>query len=606
MSSAQAEREDRDQRNMEAMVRRLLRRTNDSYRLAAFPLAQTLCQASGIPNAQLALRHVVEAAFKNAPHEAQLRDLILASDLDAHLSRTESAAQLRVSRRHLQRYRAQAVSILARHIRDLIGPIALVSADGESLGDPLDILAEMVSEFDPKMASELCRFGSDKLAARADILELRSRVEAGKDIDELPASARGTPSRSLIAVLHAQSKQLSGNEAGAREALRPVLTDSQRDLRHDYAAQFELEWLMFLRARHHGDASEGARVATNLRRIAQDRAPWRSRALLAQAEARLRLGMTREARDLLDESQRLNLQRLAIEPLASSSVLRAEIAFADGDDTEAERLASGAYIVLRNRHYDSYRCLATIARARLRLGRPWTCSHDLSSLAPSAWDCVGVGIERARHLHDDGFTDDARECAAEAFRVSLALGYQGLAARAAATIAATLDEASQTRRKWFLRALRHLLPTRDQLLACDLYPSTNVRMDDASLGSFNDEVVDEIYTGLLTLVPQLGLEAEHDGLSARAYLRHLGHYVLGIRPSPERLTHAAEAVGNDSKAFAQFMLRFLDDVAAVLRPVFIALAHRRRRDDVLSRFNDALADFQSRARPRAHKQFLVG
>ena len=78
-------------------------------------------------------------------------------------------------------------------------------------------------------------------------------------------------SRSLLAVLQAQSKQINGKEQEAKEALRPVLLDRDRDLAYDSEALFELEWLTFLRGRHRGDAAEMQRTATSLLRIAQDR-----------------------------------------------------------------------------------------------------------------------------------------------------------------------------------------------------------------------------------------------------------------------------------------------------------------------------------------------
>ncbi len=602
---APSEREARDQQNMEALVRRLLRRSVDSYRLAAFPLAQALCRATGIANAQLALRHVVEAAFKNAPHEVHLRELILSSDLDAHLSRTESAARLQVSRRHLQRYRAQAVSILAAHIRELVKSVAFATTQGESLADPLDILAEMISTFEPGAAARLCRFAGPDSVSRAELLEVRSRLEAGNELGDLPEEARSAPSRSLLAVLHAQSKQINGKEREAKEALRAVLTDRARDIAYDSEALYELEWLTFLRARHHGNAAEMSRVAGNLRRIAQDRAGWRSRALLAQAESCLRLGKAREATELLDAAERLNLQTSAIGQLASTTALRAEIALLRGDDILAERLASGAYLVLRGRHYDSYGCLVTIARARIRLSKPWTCGNALDPLDGAAWDRVRANVESARHLRDDGFVERARTCAEQAYRHCLLSGFEGVAARAAATIGATFDDDAQTRREWYLKALSHLLATRDQFAACDLFPRDGDRADVPVLGSFERDAADVVYAGLVAAIPQLGMEPNGEAATARAYLKHLGRYVAGLTESPRYASEAADRLGDDSRAFVQFVLRFTDDVAEIVRPFFLAIASARHRSGVESRVQRALADFADRVRP-GEGQFLVG
>jgi hypothetical protein len=595
----------RDQRNTEALVRRLLRRSADSYRLAAFPLAQALCRATGIANAQLALRHVVEAAFQNAPHEAHLRELIL-SDLDAHLSRTESAAQLQVSRRHLQRYRAQAVSILARHIREVVRPVAFATDDGESLADPLDVLAEMIARFEPATAAKLCRLGSPESASRAGVLEIRSHVEAGNELREAPDAARLQASRSLLAVLQAQSKQINGKEREAKEALRPVLLDRDRDLAYDSEALFELEWLTFLRARHRGDAAEMHRTATSLLRIAQDRSLWRSRALLALAESQIRLGRITNALNTLDAAERLNLQTSAIGQLASTTALRAEVALVRGDDTMAERLASGAYVVLQGRHYDSFGCLATIARARLRLNKPWTCGESLEPLGQDAWDRVRVDVECARHLRDDGFLERAGTAAAQAYRASVHSGFEGLAARAAASAGAIFDESSLSRREWYLRALSHLLATRDHFIAVDLFAPTSDRVDERPLGSFDEDAAGAVYSGLARAIPQLGMEPNGDGAAARVYLKHLGQYVAGMVESPKRLRQAADVLGDDSRAFVQFVLRFTDDVADIVRPAFLAIVNGRHRFDVDTRLQEALTDFAARVRPAGERQFLVG
>jgi hypothetical protein len=605
MTLAPNERDAPDQAHMEALVRRLLRRTGDSYRLASLPLVQALCRATGISNAQLAVRHVIEAAFRNAPHEAELRDLILASDIDAHLTRTESAARLRVSRRHLQRYRAQAVSILATHVRELIGPIALITSEGEQLGDPLDMLAEMISKIEPGMAATLSRFGSPRMAAIADVLDIRSRVEAGREIDDAPALPPGL-SRPLFAVFRAQSKQINGKGIEAREALRPVLTGDHRGLVWDAEARFELEWLTFLRARHRGDAHEAWCSASNLRRIAQDRAAWRSRALLAQTESEIRLGRTWEARAILREAERLNLLTSAISQLTSAGALRAEIAFCNGEDELSDRLASGAYVVLRGRHYDAYRCLVTIARARFRLGKRWNAGDNVSELGPCAWDRLNVTIEHARHLTADGLTGPARDCATQAFSACLSLGYRGLASRAAATIGATFTERSGARRAWYLRALSLLIATRDQFNACDLFARTNAQADKLPLGCFDEDVADALYCGLLDSIPHLRTDSERDGRAARDYLMQLGRYVLGLEELPTSLNDAAEAVAARANAFASFVLRFLDDFAAIVRPVFEATVDFRHRTGVASRLNAAIVEFGRRARAHDHQQYMVG
>jgi hypothetical protein len=586
---------------MEGAVRRLLRRSNDSYRLAAFPLAQALCQATGIANAQLALRHVVEAAFKNTPYESQLRELILKSAVEAHLSRTEAAAQWQVSRRHFQRYRANAVSILTAHIRELVKSVAFADTEGNGLSDPLDILATMIGTFEPVAAAQLARFGSCEFASRAYVLEMRGRLEAGQELHDSASEIPSERSRSLFAVLCAQSKQLNGKETEARVALRPLLTDQNRNLASDAEALFELEWLAFLRARHRGDTADMSRSAGNLRRIALDRSGWRSRALLAEAESSIRFGRIAEATELLDAAERLNLQAHAIGRLASTTALRAEVALLRGDDILAERLAEGAYLVLRGRHYDSYGCLTTVARARFRLKKPWRDPLGAASLSAASWDRMRISIENARHFYAAGCGDSARALAQEVFDRCVLAGFQGLTARAAATVGATFEAGSRLQREWYLKALSCHLTTRDHFTARDLFLDSG----DARSIWFDVDVTAIVYASLVTTIPQLGIDSSCK-TAAIGYLKQLGQYVLGAGDSPKRLEEAQERLNGASRSFTQFLLRFRNEATDVLLPAFIAIGNARNDSGVESRLRNALDVLGDQANPFDARQFLVG
>jgi len=596
------DREDRERRTLEATVRRLLRRSTDSYRLAAFPLAQALCQATGIANAQLALRHVVEAAFRNTPQENQLRDLVLQSDLDCDLSRTESAARWQVSRRHFQRYHAQAVSIVTAHIRELVKPMAHASLDGEGLSDPLDILSTMLAPFEPAAAARLASLGSPDFATGAYVLSVRARVEAGHEVLDIPDEMRLGRSRSLLAVLQAQSKQLNGKEDEAKGALRSMLTDPDRDPAYDAEALFELEWLAFLRARHRGDTSDMSRSANNLRRIAQDRFNWRSRAFLAEAETHIRFGRILDATNLLDDVERLSMQTHRIGLLASTTALRAEAALSVGDHSSAERLAQGGYLVLQGRHYDSYGCLATIARVRLRLCKTWTLPSD-TTIGVGAWDRVRLVVENARHLCARGLHESAGLQAREAFDAAIRSGFRGLAARAAATLGALAPANTQVRRDWLLKAFAHHLVTRDRYAACDLFSE----IEELESQSFHDDTASAIYAALVAAIPQLGIDPYDSKDAATNYLKHLGRYVLATgEPSPA-LDEAQDACATDARSFAQFLLRFQSDAADIICAASIALSpNRDDHRNVEVRLQMALETFAQRVRPVAMRQFLVG
>jgi D-Tyr-tRNAtyr deacylase len=123
----------------------------------------------------------------------------------------------------------------------------------------------------------------------------------------------------------------------------------------------------------------------------------------------------------------------------------------------------------------------------------------------------------------------------------------------------------------------------------------------------DDELAGRLYAGLQTAIPQLHMEAEAEAPAARAFLKHLADYVLGLRPFPDKFNHAIVDIGADAGSFAQFMLRFLDDVAEILHPAFTAMASPHRRAGMDQRLSVALRHFAKAARPCGGvRQFLVG
>jgi len=584
---------------MEADVRRLLRRANDSLRLAAFPLAQRLCDLTDIPAPRDALRHVIASAFRGVWPDTRMRDLLLTADLDERVFRSETAAHLQVSTRHLQRRRAKAVSILATYVRSLIDERDATGEERDRLpADPLETIAELVADIEPGVAARIFRLGGPRSAERADVLTARAAVDSGHDAEEpLVAQRAFSP---LFAVLRAQSKTINGKDDEARQELLPIFTRAARDRTDASELRLELEWLAFLRSRYVGHVPEMERVATNLDRLAQTSPAWATRSLLAQAEARLRAGRLNDATALLDIAERQGLRCLALRQLASSSVLRAEIALQRGDDSVAERFAAGAHAILAGRHSDAYRCQATAARAALRLGNP--CDHhgNVAGLAPAAWDRVAIEIEHARYLSATGSGELARECANYSYEIALARRYRGLAARAAATIAATFDRRSRLRRRWCVRALTHLLTTRDRSVGCDLY------LPEAQI-AFDRDVPEALYEGLRDAIPPLPPAADAEAGAARAFLAHVSAYVLGHADLDDRLHRTIEAAVRESERFCQYVLYFLDDATDVLETAFAAIAGSEQRAGVDQRLANALRAFAGAVRPRDDvRRFLVG
>ncbi|MGA7283227.1 MAG: hypothetical protein WCB01_08945 [Candidatus Cybelea sp.] len=603
--SFELDRDNRVQLQMEADVRRMLRRADDPLRLAGLPLAQRLCAATGISSPQEALGHVIEAAFKGIWPETRLRDLLLTADLDGRVSRTDTAQRLRVSMRHLQRRRARAVAVLASHICKLVVTPGADPPEKEhgAAVDPLEALAELVSELEPAVAAAILRLNGARLGERAAMLTMRASVEAGNDVEAQGQQVAFSP---LVATLRAQSKTINAKEAEAERELLPIFASAARDLTQNSEIRFELEWLAFLRARYRGCVRQIELVATNLSRIARNSPPWKARAMLAQAEARLRCGRIQDAVALLDQAERLSVAAFALRQLASSSLLRGEIALHRGEDADAERLATGANAILRTRHCDAYRSQVTLARAALRLGKRWTCTEDLTNLAPAAWDRVSLDIETARHLSAAGSADRARQAAHESYATALTFRYEGLAARAAATIGRTFGRSSFERRDWHLRALSHLLATRDRSIGCDLFAQEEEAAGEG-FAAFEEGVAGVLYDAVQRAIPLLRTLSKAERATAIGFLHRLTAYVAGREDFSERLSRAIEVAAVRSGCFARYVAYFSDDANDVLETAYGAVAFAQKRLEAHQRLAYAMRCFVTAVPPRDDtKRFYVG
>jgi hypothetical protein len=587
----------------------MLRRAGDPLRLSANPLAQTLCEATGIANPQNALESVIAGAFGRGFQELRLRDMLLAS-VKVTLE-SEPPDVLRLSTRHLQRRRAKAVAILASHIRKVFGAPTIAAVEDRSDAitepcDPLDAIAELVSNIEPAMASRIFRLGSPQSVANARVLVMRERTNKAADFDETEAS-EPFEDRSLVAVLRAQSQLVSGKADPAEGDLWPLFARVARGANNAPEVPFELEWLAFLRTRQRGDAHQMDLVARNLKRLAGDRHPWVLRALSADAEAKIRRGRLQDAASILDTADRRGLRSFALTELACSSALRSEIALQRGDDAAAERLAAGAYFVLHSRHFGAYRCQALVARARLRLGESWICPQDIGELALPAWDRVALNIEVARHLFAEGEVERARTYALELFQIATDRNYAALAARAAATIGATFGTATKRRKAWRVRALAHLAVTRDLSVGCDLFalekhdPPAALRCEPES------DLIGVIHGGLVTAVAMLRADSQAEAQASRNFLSVLVSSVLRHAHESDRLSNASAALEMEAPAFAQCFVHFSSETRAVIHTVLQAIVEPGERARGEYHLDAALRAVTERVRPRENfRQFLVG
>jgi hypothetical protein len=542
----------------EAEVRRMLRHAKNPFLLASNRLAQAISEATGIPNARDAIRQVVETAFGCSFQERRSCELLLES-LDERPRPAAQADAFEVSKRQFHRRRARAVASLAAHVRRILDrPVGRVGA-GQALADPLEAMADLVSNIEPAIASEILRLSTRKAP-------------------DVPAA--------LAAILEAQLQELAGDgraiEPGARVSMLAGTTLADTEIR------FEREWLNFLRARNAGDAVRMDRISRNLTRVASDRSPLVLRASLAQAESKLHRGCLDEASQILDETDKRSARDFAVTTLASSTLLRSELALCRADDAAAERLASGAYLVLRGRHYDSFRCQRALSRARLRLEQPWPWPEDADALRETAWDYVALVIERARHLLAAGDLETARSVAIGALETAQARGYRSLCARAAATIGATFLRETRRKREWFARALRHLLVTRDRSSGYDLFAFEKRGAYAAVFSRDETLFVTVLYDALLRTIPHLRPVSDRQREIARGLLAQLARVALGVTAGFDAFEKALEAAGDECPPFVQYFNYFGDDASEVVHAFFQAVAGFEERSRTEYRTSAAL------------------
>jgi hypothetical protein len=136
LATTAADREYLLQRSMERQVIGLLRAIRKPQTLAATPLMHAVCRATGQANALVALERVIAAALAGTgTNAAKLRSAILDVDFNHCATNAELARRCGVSRRHFQRWRADAVSAIARYARTIVEPSMLAPRDIPSRQD---------------------------------------------------------------------------------------------------------------------------------------------------------------------------------------------------------------------------------------------------------------------------------------------------------------------------------------------------------------------------------------------------------------------------------------------------------------------------------------
>jgi hypothetical protein len=290
-------------------------------------------------------------------------------------------------------------------------------------------------------------------------------------------------------------------------------------IRDDAATRFELERLAFLTARHHGRIREMVAVSASLRRLASSPRS-NSIAALAQAEAAICSGRIEQAERFLEHFASINASRRNTVQAAIEAMLRADIALYRGDASLANRLATAAYAILDGRHLEARKCAVAVSRSRSALNNQWDYAGFVTELGPRSYDYLALECERARHLLKAGAAAQAERGARLVLETATELGFEGVAARSSAVLAAcraVRSQVSESYENQLNAALRGLLSSGDWSLAVDIF---DLPLQRREFGPFeiDEALLDILYDRLVLAVPQMTTDGAGAIEATRAFL----------------------------------------------------------------------------------------
>jgi hypothetical protein len=553
---------DDEQRRMAKAVLYMLHRVRKPFSLARAPFADALCRATGISNAASALRYIVEEALHgDDARTARLRGALFL-DFSENENKGEAALRMHISRRHLQRFRAEAVSAVAYYVRKLLGPKCACDGAAEDMtGTSLEHLANLAAKVEPGAAATIHQLTGTGVSESLQLVRLRAALEQGSPIgDEAYANHPGVP-HAVVAQFVAFSNETNGRASG--DATLPAHAST----RYSSAMRFELEYLAFLRARQRGFVLEMQTIAASLRRLAGERGGALPIALQCQADASLRAGDVADAHVNLDLAGRLTFSRSDLRQFAAATMLQSKIALYENDTQRAEDLANGAYAVLNRHHRDAYACAVLVSQARWRRGAQWRPSLDASRLPRTSWDRIAIDIEHARHLAREGRRKRAARLATQAFTSASAAGFEGLAARAAGVMygIATAGSRGEEALRWRADAIARLLRTQDRLLCVGLLASGEPRV------AADDLLIDAMYRRLCVFVPQMLGDGDRQRRAVRRLLERCLAALDDTSGIASGMRAAAEATNASESALAFYSGQGAGGIAEILSLTLAAL-----------------------------------
>lgn len=453
----------------EREIRRLLNGLRRPETLTNDSLARLLCETTGTDTISHALQKLIEATFdRSVPSGRRMAQLIRRSDIEGTLTQTAVAGDLGLSRRQYFRYRARAIALMAQSLRSLLGPAARGYAS-------LAILARLTAESAPAVALKIYDLIDGVPDSESVIQRMRAGLDAGIPLSEAWISEVPSGVRVHAEALLAHSLILNGAPLQGIALIERLKLRSGPWISAAYEKQLLFAEVAFVRQRHQAELL--ADLARRCREVESREAAGALSALLVEAEAVLRLGNLEHFDELAPYLHRIALGNKDLRSVGRLTLLNADRALMAGDAARAEELATAAYLVLRNHHPDGSHCECTLARARLRLGKPWTMPERFLQRPESAWDRLACEVLQARFDVSDANLPDAFERASHVLERSRENEYAGLVAHATATLGAiagiTGDDELEGR--LYVEAWKVAVAGGDRLCAADLFVFPGVR-----------------------------------------------------------------------------------------------------------------------------------
>ncbi len=555
----------------------MLLRARKPSKLAELDTVNQLRRLYGIMDPVATLRRLVDDTFSDAGASMQrLREMIVRCDIDASVTQKAFAQELHVSYRHFHRIRAEAVAAIAAHLGLILG----ISPTAPPELPEVSALAEILAEQRPRSAEGIFSiFGAR--SALVQITRLQALIESGEELDDRALEAAPAVSQATLYALIAQSKELNGKPFEAQayvQRLNRHLNENRGVM--DDTTRAELTWRAFLNAKYRASAIAIESQSRALERFATEHARAVRRAVLARVTAYMHAGDLENAQASLERFEHIGYRRGDGDGMATALLLRAQMAHMAAEPDRAVAYARAASAAIERPHLRS-ECAATLLNAEIAAGRPL--GTHLPLRGSKTYGNLQFRLAYARlQLHVGNLRDALIEAEATAARAD-ELGYDGLAARAVATVGtahARLGNAAAARAA-YLRALARYAPTWSLLVAFDLFSAPGTRQEHLDALSASEDLADLTFERLRVIVPQIADDDAIQRRRTRVWLQSAFARTIAIG-SAESLRDATVQLSAANATLAHALPRRSADIRHVLAMMLMPLLPHSQRSALTS------------------------